>query len=48
MDKQTLKKTVIFSIVTALLVLASIKAVKISRQTEQGFADAIRAMQGDK
>ncbi len=40
------KKTVIFSIVTALLVLASIEAVKISRQTEQNFADAVRVMQG--
>lgn len=40
------KKTVIFSIVTALLVLASIEAIKISRQTEQNFADAVRVMQG--
>ena len=48
MDADTLKKTVIFSIVTALLILASVKAVKMSRQTEQGFADTVRAMQGDK
>lgn len=42
------KKTVIFSIVTALLILASIEAIKISRQTEQNFADAVRVMQGAK
>jgi len=44
----TLNKTIIFSIVTILLVLASIKAVKMSRQLEKDFADSIRAIQGDK
>ena len=42
-----LKKTIIFVAVTAALMWASIEAVKMSRQTEQGFADAVRVMKGE-
>lgn len=44
----TLKKMIIFSVVTIFLVLASVQAVKMSRQLERDFADSIRTMQGDK
>ena len=42
-----LKKTIIFIAVTAALIWASVEAVKMSRQTEQGFADAVRVMRGE-
>lgn len=44
----TLKKTIIFVVVTILLVVASVQAVKVSRQLEKDFADSIRSLQGDK
>ena len=42
-----IRKTIIFVAVTAALLWASVEAVKISRQTEQNFADAVRVMRGE-
>lgn len=51
MDTKTLTKMIVVSFVTCLLVIVGLQAYKclnrISKQTEQNFADAMRVMQGE-
>lgn len=46
-DGTMIKKAIIFVVVTIALIWASIEVVRISRQTEQGFANAVRVMRGE-